>query len=113
MMKSCVGIVFMVAVATVLFACGQTSPQPAPAPQPSVSTPQPVASINADKGKTLMETECAKCHGVDRVTSFHENVQWKEIVDRMITKHSARISADDAALIIEHLNKTLPRKGSK
>ena len=135
MMRPFAGFLFLISLSVVLVACGQTtspppqapptplpaeapqtppSPAPAPptAPAPTVqpATEAAAAPVDANKGKTLLETECVKCHNIERVTGFSENISWKEIVDRMITKHGAKISTEDAAIITDHLDKTLPRK---
>lgn len=118
MMKPYLTILSLIVIPIVVVACSQGStstPQP-PAPTTHTApTAQPAAEaaaapVETNKGKTLLEAECVKCHNIGRVTGFSEKVSWKEIVDRMITKHGAKISTEDAAVITEYLDKTLPRK---
>lgn len=96
------------------------APQPAPAPAvqpvpqsaPQPETPPPAAApVVADKGKELLATACnTQCHNLDRVTGYHEKTPWKDIVDRMIAKHGAKATTEEAAAITDHLNKTYPIK---
>ena len=88
------------------------APPPAVQPAPASATPTAAAVPAAgDKGKVLLDTACnTSCHNLDRVSGYHEKTPWKDIVDRMVSKHGAKASTDEAALITEHLTKTYPIK---
>ena len=92
MMKPWVSILFMIVISIVFVACSQestspptvapptpppteapqtTPPPPAPATAPApATTVQPAteaaaAPVDANKGKTLLDTECVKCHNIE------------------------------------------------
>ena len=74
----------------------------------------PAATGNAVESKentaALFKKACSECHAVSRVEQYSGKEPWKDIVDRMIVKHRAKISAEDAARIVAYLDKTYPRK---
>jgi len=76
--------------------------------------PAPVAPANAvastEDTKPLFEQSCSKCHANSRAEQYSGKEPWKDIVARMIDKHGAKVSADDATRIVAHLDKTYPQK---
>lgn len=87
--------------------CGPSNPAPAPkAPVPKVET-SPGAVTDA---KDLFRTSCTVCHNVARIENYKGAEPWKAIVDRMIKDHGAKITPENAALIVAYLEKTFPKK---
>lgn len=82
-----------------LATCGGT-----PAPDPPKSEPAAVA-VN---GEDLFNKSCSVCHRIEKPISYEGDTPWKDIVDRMI-QHEAKITPEEAAVIVEYLEKTYPR----
>ena len=60
-------------------------------------------SLAAD-GKTLFETKCSVCHGIDRATALTETKEkWASIVKEMQGKKVDWISDADASKIVDYL----------
>jgi len=78
------------------------------------AAPAPTAPANAVESKentgALFKKACSECHAVSRVEQYSGKEPWKGIVDRMIVKHGAKVSAEDAGRIVAYLDKTYPRK---
>ena len=95
-----------VAVVSILFAClcgcGKTANPTTVAPEKAVASKEDV--------KELFAQSCGACHGVSRVEQYSGKDPWKGIVDRMIVKHGAKVSAEDAGRIVAYLDKIYPRK---
>jgi cytochrome c5 len=67
--------------------------------------PKPAApAAPAADGKTLFETKCSVCHGLDRVTARKETKEkWASIVKEMQGKKAGWISDAEALKIINSL----------
>lgn len=75
-------------------------PTTAPTEVPATATTAP------NKGAALVSERCVVCHSLDRVkTAKKSQSAWKATVDRMIG-HGARLSADEAATVVEYLAAT-------
>jgi len=74
----------------------------------------PAATGNAVESKentgALFKKACSECHTVSRVEQYSGKEPWKGIVDRMIVKHGAKVSAENAGRLVVYLDKTYPRK---
>jgi len=96
-------VLSVVSVMLIAFAIGcakQEPPQPAAPAAPAAAAP---AAPAAD-GKTLFETKCAVCHGLDRAAIRHETKEkWVSIVKEMQGKKADWISDAEAAKIVEFL----------
>jgi len=69
------------------------------APKPAA----PAAAPAAD-GKTLFDTKCGVCHGIDRATARREaKEKWASIVKEMQGKKADWISDADASKIVDYL----------
>lgn len=73
----------------------------APSADPAVNDASAAAPASQSlDGKALMETQCSKCHGLDRVTSQSKTeTEWTSTVDRMIGKGAELNDAERAAVI--------------
>jgi cytochrome c5 len=95
-----------VAVMLILFSslcgCGKTTAPATVAPEN--------AAVSTEDTKQLFEKSCSVCHPISRVEQYSGKDPWKDIVDRMIVKHGAKVSAEDAGRIVAYLDKTYPRK---
>jgi mono/diheme cytochrome c family protein len=74
--------------------------------------PQPAApAAPAADGKTLFESKCGVCHGLDRPTALKETKEkWASIVKEMQGKKSDWISDADASKIVEYLSAQYGKK---
>lgn len=89
-------------------ACSK-APQVAPAGQEPAAAPAPAANeetASVDRAQ-LYEKACSTCHTLDKVKEHAGEHPWPEIVQMMIEK-GAKISAEEAKLIIAHLEETYP-----
>jgi hypothetical protein len=77
---------------------------------PATNKEAPVAPQTAQDTKTLFETSCSKCHPTAKVEAYSKSETWKAIVDRMITKHGAKISPEDAIKIVAYLENTYKKQ---
>jgi len=91
----------------------QEAPEAVPAvgPPPEASEsgqPAETETTAADaEGQKLYETKCAQCHTLDRVEKHDPAKEpWPELVADMQGKKSGWISDDEAAVIVQHLEKT-------
>jgi len=85
-----------------LCGCGKTT-------APATVAPENTA-VSTEDTKQLFEKSCGACHGINRIEQYSGKDPWKGIVDRMIVKHGAKVSAEDAGRIVAYLDKTYPRK---
>ena len=103
------GAVVLAAILTsaILAGCGAK-----PAPQPgegvvAVSSSAPAAA--ATNPAELFKQSCGVCHKIEKAVAYSGKTPWKELVDRMI-QHGAKITPENAALIVKHLDATYPRQ---
>jgi len=75
-----------------------------PAPEPPSAQPAPLAA----NSKELFSTSCSVCHRIEKAVNYNGDTSWKDIVDRMI-QHNAKISPEEAAVIVKYLEETYPR----
>ena len=78
--------------------CGQS--------RPSKSAPAP----SGVDGKAIFEETCNKCHALTKIAEYKGTEPWKAIMDRMINEHGAKVSSENAAAIVAHLEKAYPKK---
>ena len=91
--RSVVLIVLSVMLLAIAIGCAKQEP-----PKPAA----PAAPV-AD-GKTLFDTKCSVCHGIDRATARTETKEkWTSIVKEMQGKKADWISDADASKIIDYL----------
>jgi mono/diheme cytochrome c family protein len=84
----------------IVFAAGCAKQEP---PKPAAPAATAPAAPAAD-GKTLFETKCSVCHGVDRATSRTETKEmWTSIVKEMQGKKADWISDAEASKIVDFL----------
>lgn len=111
--------VLSVAIVTGLcVGCGGkvSAPTDDPSTTSAVETPQvadPPADATppaADGAAALLDKNCTACHSLDRVKNFDHEETWQVTVTRMIEKHNAAVSPEDAKSIVDYLNKTYPAK---
>lgn len=94
------GIPFAVILLSVFLAAGCSKPE---APKAAAPPPAPAVSA-AVEGKTLFESKCPVCHGLDRATVRQESKEkWAEIVRSMQSKKADWISDAEASRIVEFL----------
>jgi len=81
------------------FAIGCAKQEP---PKPAAPVAAPAAP--AADGKTLFDTKCSVCHGLDRATARRESKEkWTNIVKDMQGKKADWISDADLSKIVDYL----------
>mgnify|MGYP001279693426 FL=1 len=93
-------VLIVVSVMLLAFAVGCAKQEP---PKPAAPVAAAPAAPAAD-GKTLFDTKCGVCHGIDRATARRESKEkWAGIVKEMQGKKADWISDADAAKIVDYL----------
>lgn len=73
--------------------------------EPSVA---PESSPSSLDGKSLVETKCISCHGMDRIKNQSmDAAAWKSTVERMVEK-GAQLTIEEQTIVIDFLAKTYP-----
>ena len=71
----------------------------------SCSPASPASSPDAE-GITLLETRCTVCHNLSVIENEKGTAEeWQRTVERMIQK-GAKLSADEAAILVQYLAET-------
>ena len=93
-------VLSVVSVMLIAFAIGcakQEPPQPA---APAAAAP----AVPAADGKSIFESKCGVCHGLDRAAIRHETKEkWVSIVKEMQGKKAGWISDAEASKIVDYL----------
>ena len=90
----------VVSMMLLAFAIGCAKQEPPAPAAPVVAAP---AAPAAD-GKTLFETKCGVCHGIDRATALTETKEkWASIIKEMQGKKADWISDADLSKIVDYL----------
>jgi mono/diheme cytochrome c family protein len=85
------------------FAIGCAKQEPPKPAAPAVPVAAAPAAPALD-GKTLFDTKCGVCHGIDRATARREpKEKWASIVKDMQGKKADWISDADASKIVDYL----------
>ena len=93
-------LLIVVSVMVLAFAVGCAKQEP---PAPAAPVAAAPAAPAAD-GKTLFDTKCGVCHGIDRATARKETKEkWASIVKEMQGKKADWISDAEASKIVEYL----------
>ncbi|MCX5769978.1 MAG: hypothetical protein NTZ09_06860 [Candidatus Hydrogenedentes bacterium] len=79
------------------------------APKPGDNEVIEVKTAAATNPEELFKQSCSRCHIIGKAVTYSGETPWKEIVDRMII-HNAKITPENAALIVKHLDTTYPRQ---
>ena len=91
-------------------AAPEANPAAVPAPAP-VATAAATPAASAADGKSLFETKCSVCHGLDRPTSRKETKEkWASLVKEMQGKKADWISDAEASKIVDYLTAQYGKK---
>jgi mono/diheme cytochrome c family protein len=97
----------IVCVMLLVFAVGCAKQEPA-APAASAA---PAPAAPAADGKSIFETKCSVCHGIDRATARTATKEkWAGIIKEMQGKKADWISDVEAAKVVEYLVLTHGKK---
>ena len=92
-----------VSVMLLAFAVGCSKQEP-PKPAVPAAPAAPAAAAPAADGKTLFDTKCGVCHGIDRATVRTETKEkWASIVKEMQGKKADWITDAEATKIVDYL----------
>ena len=89
-----------------LIGCGG---QPTPEDQDTAAQTLPSTPATTTDPAELFRQSCAACHRIEKAVAYSGKTPWKELVARMI-QHGAKITPENAALIVKHLETTYPRE---
>jgi mono/diheme cytochrome c family protein len=96
-------VLSIVCVMLLAFAVGCAKQEP-PKPAAPVAVPAAAPAAPAADGKSIFETKCSVCHGIDRATARTETKEkWASIVKEMQGKKADWISDVEAAKVVEFL----------
>ena len=96
-----IGVIFLVAVMCIVIIAGCSSS--APATSTNGSSGSSASSSAVADGKTLMETRCASCHSLDRITNASGTAaEWQQVVDMMVQR-GAVLSTDEEKVLVQYL----------
>ena len=104
-------VLSIVCVMLLAFAIGCAKQEPAaPAATAAPAAAAPAAAPAAD-GKSLFESKCSVCHGLDRPTARKETKEkWASIVKEMQGKKADWISDAEASKIVDYLAEKYGKK---
>jgi cytochrome c5 len=92
-------VLIVLSVMLLAFAIGCAKQEP-----PTPAAPAVAPAAPALDGKTLFDTKCSVCHGIDRATARRETKEkWASIVKEMQGKKADWISDADASKIVDYL----------
>lgn len=96
-------VLSIVCVMLLAFAIGCAKQEPPKPAFPTAPAAAPSAAPLAD-GKSIFESKCSVCHGIDRATARTETKEkWASIVKEMQGKKADWISDAEAAKVVEFL----------
>ena len=73
-------------------------------------SPACAQSLPEGPGKSVVETACATCHALTRVTrTGHSPADWEAVVKKMIDA-GAQVPPDQVAAVTDYLTKNFPPK---
>ena len=94
---------FYLLIVAVILGIAASAQEPAPAPRAKITLPD-------SPGMQLVKTECARCHGLDNITSHKlDREGWENVVDRMVTL-GARIPPEKSDEIVDYLATNFGKK---
>ena len=82
---------------------------PDAAPSAAMTVSSAAGGSNADS-MVLYEKSCSACHPLTKVDQYVGSKSWQAVMDQMINEEGAKISPEDAAKIVQHLEQTHPKK---
>jgi cytochrome c5 len=96
-----IGVILLIAIlCTVLISACSSAATPTTS---SASGSTSGSSSTVADGKTLMETRCATCHSLDRITNAKGTAaEWQQVVDQMVQR-GAVLSTDEEKVLVQYL----------
>ncbi len=84
---------------------------PSAGPMPGATVPGRTVTLPEGPGKDLVQTRCAACHTLSRITdSRRTGAEWEQTVQDMVSRGAA-VSASEAQTITSYLSTQFGRKG--
>jgi mono/diheme cytochrome c family protein len=88
-------LLLLVMTGVFLAACGSSSP--------ATTSAGGTTSGSTSAGQILLQQHCTVCHSANRITSAHHPAaEWKNTVDRMISK-GAQLSSTEEQTLVNYL----------
>jgi len=108
-----VGAAVVLATSAACTAARSPAATPAAAGPPSQAVVVTSGSeLPAGAGKTILDTACTTCHGLNEVTKFggfYNRQQWRDIVVTMV-EYGAPVKMPDVDVLADYLNAQLGRR---
>ena len=87
-----------------------------PTPRPNVPAQPATAAASVElpegRGRTILDTACTSCHGLNEVTKFrgfYNRAQWRDVVQTMVD-YGAAVNEKDVEVLADYLTQHLGKR---
>ena len=92
-------------------ACARPVAPPAASASPSVQVAA-ASELPEGRGRTILETSCTSCHGLNEVTKFrgfYTRAQWRDVVQTMVD-YGAAVNEKEVEVLADYLDQHLGKR---